>query len=143
MSYAEGRTSKRTKSVLTGKHGFRLAHSRVSVSCLKPKLVKILKQVERHYGKKVIITSGYRSKSYNRRVRGARNSQHMHCRAADIRVPGVSKAALARYARTIPGIGGVGTYCRSSFVHLDSASRRDWHWGCGKKKRRKRSARRR
>ncbi len=125
------------KSVLKGKHGFKVAHSRVQLGCLKPELVTLLKKVERHYGKKIVVTSGYRSKSYNRRVRGARNSQHMYCKAADIRVPGVSKAALARYARTLPGIGGVGTYCRSSFVHLDVGKRRNWHWGCGKKKRRR------
>lgn len=141
-AYAEGRTKHGAK-LITGKHGFKRAHGRVKLSCLKPEIVKILKQVERHYGKKVIVTSGYRSKSHNRRVRGARNSQHMYCRAADIRVPGVSKHALAKYARTIKGIGGVGVYCRSSFVHLDSAKRRDWRWGCGKKKRRKRAARRR
>lgn len=141
-AYAQGRTSKRAR-LITGKHGFKRAHARVQLGCLKPGIVRILKKVERHYGKKVIITSGYRSKSYNRRVRGARNSQHMYCKAADIRVPGVSKHALARYARTIKGIGGVGTYCRSGFVHLDSGKRRDWHWGCGKKKKRRRSARRR
>jgi len=125
-----------------GRSSFKLAHSRVKVSCLKPELVTLLRKIERHYGKDVIITSGYRSKSYNRRVGGARNSQHMHCRAADIRVPGVSKKALASYARKLSGVGGVGTYCRSSFVHVDVGPKRNWHWGCGKKKRR-RIARRR
>lgn len=143
-AYGSGKRSTRNAKVISGNHGFKVAHSRVQLKCLKPELISLLRKVERHYGKKVVITSGYRSKSYNRRVRGARNSQHMYCKAADIRVPGVSKSALARYARTLPGIGGVGTYCRSGFVHLDVGKRRDWHWGCGKrKKRRGRVARRR
>ena len=134
-AYASG--AKSGRKVITGRHGFKLAHSKVQVSCLKPKLVKLLKKVERHYGRPVIVTSGYRSKSYNRRVGGARKSQHMYCNAADIRVPGVSKAKLARFAKTLPGIGGVGIYCRSSYVHLDVGPRRSWAWGCGKKKRRR------
>ena len=133
MAYATGNVKGQTSK--TTKRGFKLAHSRVQTACLKPELVTLLRKVEKHFGKPVIITSGYRSKSYNRRVRGARNSQHMYCKAADIRVSGVSKQALARYARTLPGIGGVGTYCRSSFVHLDVGKRRNWHWGCKRKKR--------
>ena len=134
MSYAYGLNSKPVKS---SRSKFLVAHSKVQLGCLKPELVTILRQVEKHYGKPVIITSGYRSKSYNRRVRGARKSQHMYCKAADIRVPGVNKHQLVKFARTIKGIGGVGVYCRSSYVHLDVGKRRDWHWGCGKKKRRR------
>ena len=88
-------------------------HSRVSVKCFKPKLIKLLRQVERHYGKKPIITSGYRSPAHNRRVRGARRSLHMKCTAADIRIPGVGKTSLARYLRGLRGRGGVSLYCRS------------------------------
>jgi hypothetical protein len=114
-------------------------HSRVSVKCFKPKLIGLLRQVERHYGKKPIITSGYRSPAHNRRVRGARRSLHMSCTAADIQVPGVGKASLARYVRSLPGRGGVGLYCRSRSIHIDIGSKRQWYWGCGKKKSRKRS----
>lgn len=114
-------------------------HSRVSVKCFKPKLIGLLRQVERHYGKKPIITSGYRSPAHNRRVRGARRSLHMKCTAADIQVPGVGKASLARYLRGLPGRGGVGLYCRSRSVHIDIGQKRQWYWGCGKKKRRKNS----
>ena len=109
-------------------------NSRVSVKCFKPELIKLLRQVERHYGKKPIITSGYRSPAHNRRIGGARRSLHMTCSAADIRVPGVGKAALARYLRSLPGRGGVGLYCRSRSVHIDIGSKRQWYWGCGKKK---------
>ena len=69
----------------------------VDVACLKPSLVRVLKTVERHYGKKMVVTSGYRSPSYNRKVNGAKKSQHMYCAAADVQVPGVSKWELAKY----------------------------------------------
>ena len=114
-------------------------HGRVSVKCFKPELIKLIRRVERHYGKKPIVTSGYRSPAHNRRIRGARRSLHMKCSAADIRVPGVGKSSLARYLRSLPDRGGVGLYCRSGSVHIDIGSKRQWYWGCGKKKRRRKS----
>jgi uncharacterized protein YcbK (DUF882 family) len=102
----------------------------VDVACLKPSLVRVLKTIERKFGKKVVITSGYRSPSYNRRVRGARNSQHMYCAAADVIVPGVPKFELASFARAMPGRGGVGTYCHTNAIHIDVGPERDWNWRC-------------
>ena len=132
MAYANGLN---TKPVKKSGARFLVAHANVQLGCLNPKLVKLMHKVEKHYGKKLIVTSGYRSKSYNRRVHGVKNSQHIVCKAADVRVPGVGKQALAKYARSLQGIGGVGVYCRSSYVHLDVGRRRDWYWGCGKKRR--------
>jgi uncharacterized protein YcbK (DUF882 family) len=108
--------------------------SRVQVDCFKPALLTILQKVERRYGKRVIVTSGYRSKSANRRARGARNSAHVYCMAADIQVPGVSKWKLASYLRTLPGRGGVGTYCHTKSVHIDVGQKRDWNWRCRKRR---------
>jgi len=107
---------------------------RVDVGCLKPKLVSTLRQLERHFGRKVVVTSGYRSPTYNRRVRGAKNSQHMYCAAADIQIAGVGKWELAAYARTLPGRGGVGTYCHTESVHVDIGPERDWNWRCRRRK---------
>jgi uncharacterized protein YcbK (DUF882 family) len=102
----------------------------VDVACLKPSLVRVLKTIERRFGKRLIVTSGYRSRSYNMRVRGAKNSQHMYCAAADIQVPGVSKWELAKFARSMQGRGGVGTYCHTNSVHVDIGPERDWNWRC-------------
>lgn len=102
----------------------------VDVACLKPSLVRALKQIERHYGKKMVVTSGYRSPSHNRRARGAKNSLHMYCAAADIQVPGVGKWELANYVRTMPGRGGIGTYCHTNSIHVDVGPERDWNWRC-------------
>jgi uncharacterized protein YcbK (DUF882 family) len=106
----------------------------VDVACLKPALVRMLKAVERHYGKKMVVTSGYRSPTYNRKVRGARKSQHMYCAAADVQVPGVSKWELAQFVRAMPGRGGVGTYCHTASVHIDVGPERDWNWKCRRRK---------
>ncbi len=96
----------------------------VETACLKPELVNILRTVEAHYGQKVVITSGYRN-------RGRAGSLHRSCAAADVIVPGISSQALAAYARTIPSVGGVGTYCHQSMIHIDIGTPRDWKYGCG------------
>lgn len=101
---------------------------------LRPRLLRLLTRVQDHFGKHLHIVSGCRSKSHNRRVNGAKRSQHLHCKAADFMVPGVSKYRLAAFLKQLPGRGGVGLYCRSSFVHLDVGPVREWHWRCRKRK---------
>src|SRR5690606_17341088 len=106
----------------------------VDVACLKPSLVRVLKAVEQRFGQKVVITSGYRSPDRNRRARGARNSLHHYCAAAHVQVPDVSKLALAQFVRSMPGRGGVGTYCHTESVHIDVGPERDWSWRCRRRK---------
>lgn len=96
----------------------------VETACLKPELVEVLRRIEGKFHQKVIITSGFRD-------RGRQGSLHRQCAAADIQVPGVAADSLASYARTIPGIGGVGTYCHASMIHVDTGTPRDWKYGCG------------
>lgn len=115
-------------------NGLHVQTERVDVACLKPRLVRVLKTVERHYGKPVVITSGFRSPSRNRKIGGARNSRHTSCEAADIQVAGVSKWELAKYLRAMPGRGGVGTYCHTRSVHVDIGTQRDWNWRCRRRK---------
>lgn len=118
-------------------NGLRVQTDKVDVGCLKPQLVAMLGQIERHYGKKPVVTSGFRSQARNRRAGGARRSLHMQCMAADIQVEGVSKWDLAKYLRTVPGRGGVGTYCRTHSVHIDIGEIRDWHYPCRRVSKRK------
>ncbi|WP_228259538.1 YcbK family protein [Siculibacillus lacustris] len=103
---------------------YMLQTNSVETACLKPELVDILRQVEKHYGRKVVITSGFRD-------RGRQGSLHRQCAAADIEVPGVDAASLANYSRTLPAVGGVGTYCHPHMIHLDIGAPRDWKYGCG------------
>jgi peptidase M15-like protein len=111
------------------------APMRGSKKGLNPQLVNLLFDVERHFRKPVTIISGCRSYKHNRRVGGARKSYHLRCMAADIEVAGVSESRVLRFVSKMPGRGGVGTYCRNSMVHVDVGPRRNWHWGCGSRKR--------
>lgn len=116
-------------------NGLMIQTDRVDIACLKPSLVRVLKAVERHYGERVVVTSGYRSPQHNRRARGSRNSLHMYCAAADIQVEDVDKWELAQFLRSMPGRGGVGTYCHTKSVHVDVGPERDWNWRCRRRKR--------
>lgn len=111
-------------------NGLRTQTARVDVNCLQPALVRKLRQIENHFGRPLIVTSGFRSPPQNRRARGASNSLHMYCAAADIQIEGVGKAQLAEYVRNMPGRGGVGTYCHTESVHVDVGPERDWNWRC-------------
>jgi uncharacterized protein YcbK (DUF882 family) len=76
------------------------------------------------------IISGYRSPTTNARLASAgggvaRRSLHMDGRAIDVRLHGVSCAALRDLALAA-GRGGVGYYRRSDFVHLDTGRVRSW-----------------
>ena len=113
-------------------NGLKVARKDVEVSCLRPQLVAILKTIERRFNKPVIITSGYRSPSYNQKVNGAKRSMHMSCAAADIQVPDTNKWDVAKFVRALPNRGGVGTYCHQS-IHVDVGPKRDWNWTCSAK----------
>lgn len=113
-------------------NGLKIARKDVEVSCLKPQLVTILKTIEHRFNKPVIITSGYRSPSYNQKVNGAKRSMHMSCAAADIQVPETNKWDVAKFVRALPNRGGVGTYCHQS-IHVDVGPKRDWNWSCSAK----------
>ncbi|WP_223215716.1 YcbK family protein [Rhizobium herbae] len=111
-------------------NGLQLQTEKVETGCFRPELLQLLKVVETHYGRKVMVTSGLRDLKHNIRAGGRRYSLHTTCQAADIQVPGVSKWDLAEYLRTIPGRGGVGTYCHTESVHIDTGEVRDWNWRC-------------
>ena len=89
-------------------------------------LVEILQKIRDHFGKAVTINSAYRNATYNKKVGGASNSQHVFGRAADIVVSGVSPEKVAQYAEYLmPKKGGIGLY--PAFTHVDvRASRARW-----------------
>ncbi|GAQ18045.1 peptidase M15 [Oceanobacillus picturae] len=64
------------------------------------------------------INSGYRTKSHNKAVGGASNSQHMYGRAADVVVVGVSPSMVYKKAVKLFSNGGVGKY--NTFTHVDT-----------------------
>ena len=89
-------------------------------------LTVVLQCIREHFGKQVTITSGYRTAAHNAAVGGAKRSQHLLGRAADIRVQGVSVEDVAAYAESLmPDWGGVGRYPvkagrATGWVHVDT-----------------------
>ena len=82
------------------------------------RLPELLEQIRVHFGAAVTINSAYRTPSHNAKVGGTSRSQHLYGLAADIKVAGVSPAAVADYAEQLLGShGGVGRY--STFTHID------------------------
>lgn len=121
-------------------NGIRTQTDKVQVGCFDGGLVDLLRSVEGHYGRPVVVTSGFRDLRSNRKAGGARQSMHVLCKAADIQIEGVSKWDLAKYLRTVSGRGGVGTYCRTDSVHIDIGPERDWHHPCRRTKKKTRRA---
>lgn len=81
-------------------------------------LVVLLQAIREHFGKPITITSGYRTAAHNATVGGAKSSQHLLGRAADIQVAGVSVEDVATYAESLlPGWGGVGRYPVKARTH--------------------------
>ena len=111
-------------------NGLWLQTDKVRTGCFKPELLQVLKTIETHYDKPIIVTSGLRDLKVNR----TKQSLHTRCEAADIQISGVSKWELAEYLRTMPGRGGVGTYCHTESVHIDVGPERDWNWRCRRRK---------
>jgi len=93
------------------------AYPNVETDCFPIDLRNALDTIAKHFGTTVEVTSGYRN-------RGRRHSLHRSCMAADIRVAGVSPGTVASYAKTVPGINGVGTYHWVSVTHVDTRAER-------------------
>ena len=76
------------------------------------------------------VISGYRTPATNamlaaRSDKVAPNSFHMRGQAIDIRLPGHATTGLRDVALNI-GMGGVGYYPESDFIHLDTGPVRAW-----------------
>lgn len=87
-----------------------------------PELMRVLESIREHFGKPVIINSGYRTPEWNTKVGGAKNSYHVKGMAADIVVKGVSPKQVAEYASVIMQNGGVIRY--TNFTHIDVRSQK-------------------
>ena len=92
-------------------------------------LAALLQKIRDHFGRPVVITSGYRTAAHNAAVGGSKSSQHLLGRAADFYVEGVPVAAVAAYAETLlPSRGGIGRYPKDAahpkrstgWVHIDT-----------------------
>ncbi len=104
-------------------YGTYVANSGVDTFCLVPNLRLVLWSFETYFGRKVVVSSGYRSPAHNADVGGKEDSYHMRCMAADFFIPGVDKRKLIAYAWRNGLVGGLGCYPGRSFIHVDVRSR--------------------
>ena len=67
------------------------------------------------------ITSGKRCPEHNAKIRGARNSQHLYGKAADISLRGEQAHKVVQAAREI-GFNGIGVAQKGNgrFIHVDN-----------------------
>jgi uncharacterized protein YcbK (DUF882 family) len=102
------------------------------VHVIDPALLDILHALQTRAGHDAPfeIISGYRSPATNamlHRISGgvAEHSQHLLGKAIDVRLQGYSTRRLSEHARAL-GLGGVGFYQSSDFVHVDTGRVRYW-----------------
>jgi len=91
------------------------------------KLANELQKLRDELGLPIKINSGYRTKSYNKKIGGATNSMHVQAKAADIVVTDITPTNLYKRIEKLIEEGkvnfkGVGVY--DTFVHVDVRDRR-------------------
>ena len=91
------------------------------------KLANELQKLRDELGLPIKINSGYRTKTYNKKIGGATNSMHVQAKAADIVVTDITPTNLYKRIEKLIEEGkvnfkGVGVY--DTFVHVDVRGRR-------------------
>ena len=69
------------------------------IANLKVLAEKVLQPIRDHYKKGIKVNSGFRHPNVNAAVGGSRTSDHCKGQAADIEIPGVANAELAKYIK--------------------------------------------
>lgn len=103
-------------------------------------LAQNLQVLRDHVGRPITIISGYRSPEYNKKIGGARRSQHMFAKAGDMKIKGLTPAEVKGIIVELIKAGkmksgGVGLY--TTFVHYDVRGRNARWYGTGVKDDRK------
>jgi len=81
-------------------------------------LAKVLNRLRNHYNVEVEIISEFRCKKHNKDSGGAKNSEHLTGKAADIKVKGKTPLEVYAYLNLeYPRKYGMGLY--SGWVHID------------------------
>jgi uncharacterized protein YcbK (DUF882 family) len=105
---------------------------RDAVAPIDPELIDLLHRIAHRLetGKPFRLLSGYRTPATNRLLRReglfpAAHSEHLKGKAADIYIENVSLTHLRRAAVSLKA-GGVGSYPRDHFIHVDVGPVRVW-----------------
>jgi len=99
-------------------------------------LAQNLQVLRDHLDKPIRIISGYRSPNYNKKIGGAKKSQHMTAKAADIKISGMTPAEVKDVIILLikegkMHSGGIGLY--TTFTHYDVRGRNARWYGKGAK----------
>jgi len=89
--------SEMTKSETALRHNMDNTPGEAEIENLKRLCEEILQPVREHFGKGVKVNSGFRHPEVNAKVGGSKTSDHCKGQAADIEIPGVANAELAKY----------------------------------------------
>ena len=85
------------KSETALRHDMDNTPGEAEIENLKRLAEKVLQPVRDAYGKGVKVNSGYRHPEVNAKVGGSKTSDHCKGQAADIEIPGVANADLAKW----------------------------------------------
>lgn len=87
---------------------------------IDPRLVDTLQTIRNLVARPVLLGSGYRCPTHNRRVGGRTRSYHTQGMAADIRCHSRQEFdEIEAAARRIPSVGAIGCYPAQGYLHLD------------------------
>lgn len=92
---------------------------RAETDCFPDELVDLVAALTEQIGP-IEITSGHR--------KGRGRSLHHHCKAVDFRPLNVANSEALAVMRTLPGIGGIGSYRRTDILHMDIGAHREWRF---------------
>jgi uncharacterized protein YcbK (DUF882 family) len=88
------------------------------------RLVPVLYRMGRHFGKQVVVYSGYRPPQLSTRPR----SRHLSAAAIDFHIPGVRNIEVVRWLQQEFHPLGIGFYPDGMHVHLDVDRTVDAYW---------------
>lgn len=88
-----------TKSQTAIRKGIDNTPATQEIENLKALCENVLEKIRLHFGRPIVINSGYRGPKLNKAIGGAKNSQHMTGQAADIEIAGISNRVLFCWIR--------------------------------------------
>lgn len=89
--------SEMTKSETALRNNMDNTPGEAEIANLKRLCEQVLQPVRDHFAKGVKVNSGYRAPAVNQKVGGSPTSDHCKGQAADIEIPGVANADLAKW----------------------------------------------
>jgi hypothetical protein len=104
--------------VVNGKYYYRIIEPYPAYWLNAKHVIQNLQILRNHYGKPFVVTSFFRTPSYNVMVKGASQSQHLTANAADIRlIRGITHATMQKDALDYTKFLGFGV--ARTFMHFD------------------------